>query len=182
MFKFLIETFFTLTIIYITALSIAFLLCLLSWDFTGFSNLVGFLIPGQQYRKFKRKAKKNNAPLFTAKQIKSFYYTAPKKWKFNFKLETLIIPQWTLSYSPDSYNEKVIGVKNIFDFWELRIFFVKNNRKNKMNDKNLSIAKNTAMIIQYVRQDAEKAQNEADNLQKKQEEELQEILSRLQTK
>lgn len=142
----------------------------------------GFFIPGQKYRKFKRYAKKWNAPEFTFNQIKTFYTTAPSKWEMGYNEDAVdwYKHHWELTYTPSKYADaRHISVKTLFDFLLVKAFFKKMARANSKKEKNVAVSRNTAEMITFLKQDAANAQAEADKMIASQEKELKEIFSML---
>lgn len=93
----------------------------------------------------------DSLPCFTFEQIKTFYYTAPKKWNFSV---------FTIYYSKSNCNQIKITTPTKEDYILTERFF-EEREKEKQKQKQIET---TLALLPYLREDAKKAQEEADNM------------------
>lgn len=90
-------------------------------------------------------------PCFTFEQIKTFYYTAPEKWEFSV---------YSIYYSKTNYGRIKITTPTAKDYI-LTKRFLEEQEKEKQKQKQIET---TLALLPYLREDAKKAQEEADNM------------------
>lgn len=116
-----------------------------------------------------REAKRENRPCFTFDQIKTFYYTAPEKWRF---------ATYEFYYCRDNnYFKKVAITTPSKEDYVLTLRFFKEQEKTKQKQEQIQA---TLDLLPYLREDARKAQDEADKMLAKCEEDIQNIAKNLE--
>lgn len=93
----------------------------------------------------------DSLPCFTFEQIKTFYYTAPEKWEFSV---------YSIYYSKTNNNRIKITTPTEKDYILTERFF-EEQEKERQKQKQIET---TLALLPYLREDAKKAQEEADNM------------------
>lgn len=114
-------------------------------------------------------SKGENRPCFTFDQIKTFYYTAPEKWYFQV---------YDIYYLKDNdYFKKVAITVPTKEDYILTLRFFKEQEEKKREQKRINA---TLELLPYLREDAKKAQDEADKMLAKCEKDVQDIAKNLE--
>lgn len=108
-----------------------------------------------------------SCPCFTFEQIKTFYYTAPEKWKMRV---------YSICYHKSERGWAIIHTPTKEDYI-LTLRFLKEQEENKQKQKQIET---TLALLPYLEKDAKRAQEEANNMLIKCEQEFQIIAKNLE--